>query len=241
MKLKRSILITLLSATVLTFGGINSANAATKYHRTKTTPVSHKKYHSFSENGKTYRPNGSTTRFTFKANHYLLNYRTTTWTRTHKTYITKHGEKYLYYYVRNDNKKNVSGWVWSGYLEPGKYVPPYTKYKSMPNALKGYYVPRSAKFGYHITYNRVTRYYPKSTIQPKIFKINDGIRYSNIDHFYNVSGIHNGKYDPESGIYTTSATEIFQISRYTRNSILCNDYYFKKVSKNSFDRFMSGK
>lgn len=85
-----------LIAAVAIMGGLGiatqSVHAATGYHRTKTTSVSKANYYSLSNTGATYAPNGSTTSFKFKLNHYLKNYTHTTWTRSSKTYITKNGK-----------------------------------------------------------------------------------------------------------------------------------------------------
>ncbi|WP_318765869.1 CAP domain-containing protein [Lactiplantibacillus carotarum] len=43
-----------------------------------------------------------------------------------KTTITKHGKKYLYYYVRS-SKNGSTGWVWHKYLKIGKYKAPANK------------------------------------------------------------------------------------------------------------------
>lgn len=112
------------------FGSIN-AQAATGYKRTKTTSVSKKAYYTTNVKGSTYRNNKSTKHFVFKANHALKNYKNTTWTRTKKTTITKHGKKYLYYYVHN-SKNNAAGWIYSKYLKAGKNYQATT-----PTAYKG--------------------------------------------------------------------------------------------------------
>lgn len=114
--------VTVLSLLALigpTMTNQQDVKASTGYRRTKTTAVSHKDYYSMNTKAATYSANGSTTHFKFKLNHYLKNYKNTTWTRTSKTYITKHGKRYLYYYVHNA-KSGVAGWVWHGYLKAGK-------------------------------------------------------------------------------------------------------------------------
>ncbi|WP_338209878.1 CAP domain-containing protein [Lactiplantibacillus paraxiangfangensis] len=96
-----------------------TAQASGKISRSKEVLVSAKSYYSTSNKGRTYKFKGSAKHLVLKHNHKLSNYKTTTWTRTKKTTITKHGKKYLYYYVRN-NKNGAKGWVWHKYLKAGK-------------------------------------------------------------------------------------------------------------------------
>lgn len=86
------------------------------YKRTRTTPVAHKTYYTTDTRSHTFRANGNYNYWTFKANHDLKNYRNTTWTTTHKTYITMNGKPVLYYWVRN-SRNGASGWIWHGYLK----------------------------------------------------------------------------------------------------------------------------
>lgn len=118
MKLTKVIIASSL-AVISIAGASLPAQAATHYKRTKTVKVSKKAYYSTSKTGKTYRLIGSTKKMTFKSNHALKNYAKTTWTRSSKTYVTKHGKKVLYYYVTNSHKQ-VSGWVAASYLKAGK-------------------------------------------------------------------------------------------------------------------------
>jgi len=93
------------------------AMASRTYQRTRTTPVAKKAYYTTDTKSHTFRANGNYSRWTFKANHDLKNYRNTTWTTTQKTYITMNGKRVLYYWVHN-SKNNATGWIWSGYLKP---------------------------------------------------------------------------------------------------------------------------
>lgn len=220
MDLKKIVTAGLLSISFLTLS--IPVNASTGYHRTKTTPVSHKKYYSVSMTGKTFKANGSTKHFKFTANHYLKNYRTTTWTRTHKTYITKHGKKYLYYYVRNNTKKNVSGWVWSGYLKSGNYS---ASYKASPTAIRGYYVLNNGRIPYTLKITK--RYFTIGAAQMdeypyKFTKIQrKGSKYY-FKGYIKMGGKH----------YTTMNIKIN-----SKNRIIYLGSIMQKVSKNKFTYF----
>lgn len=109
------------AALVASFGMIiEPVNAVAKtktYTRTKTTAVAKQTYYTTNATAHTYKANGNYSKWRFKANHDLKNYRNTIWTTTQKTYININGRKVLYYWVRN-NKNNASGWIYSGYLKP---------------------------------------------------------------------------------------------------------------------------
>ncbi|MFC6181648.1 hypothetical protein [Lactiplantibacillus daowaiensis] len=118
MKLGRLMLIT---ATAVGLGQLVTMTAQAKggYQRTKTTAIKSKLFYSTSKTGKTYQANRSLINFKFKANHHLKDYRETAWLATSKTVINVHGKNRLYYYVQNSDLK-AQGWVWRGYLKPGK-------------------------------------------------------------------------------------------------------------------------
>ena len=121
MKLEVKIGVVALSALVPIVGVFNSttAQASRSISRTKIVKNSAKPYYSANAKGKTYKFKGSARHLVLKSNHALKNYKSTTWTRIKKTTITKHGKKYLYYYVTN-SKNGAKGWVWHKYLKAGK-------------------------------------------------------------------------------------------------------------------------
>ncbi|RRK09228.1 hypothetical protein D1831_13865, partial [Lactiplantibacillus garii] len=96
-----------------------NVQASATYKRTKIVKVSKKAYYT-TKNAKTYTLNGSAQKLRLRANHNLKDYRNSTWTRSKKTTITKHGKKYLYYYVTNA-KDGVTGWYLQKYLKAGSY------------------------------------------------------------------------------------------------------------------------
>ncbi|WP_318765863.1 CAP domain-containing protein [Lactiplantibacillus carotarum] len=102
-----------------------NVQASATYKRTKIVKVSKKAYYT-TKNAKTYTLNGSAKKIRLRANHNLKDYRNSTWIRSKKTTITKHGKKYLYYYVKS-SKNGVTGWVWHKYLKAGKYKVPIKK------------------------------------------------------------------------------------------------------------------
>ncbi|ETY73813.1 hypothetical protein [Lactiplantibacillus fabifermentans] len=114
-------------------GAAMTAQASTTYHRTATVKTANTAYYSTSQTGKTYKFVGSTKKFTFKANHALKNYTSTTWHSTKKTTVTKAGKKYTYYYVTN-TKNKAQGWVWSGFVKKG--TNPTTNVKTAYSAAK---------------------------------------------------------------------------------------------------------
>jgi hypothetical protein len=130
-----------------------TVNASTGYHRTKTTAVSSANYYSLSNTGATYAANGSTTNFKFKLNHELKNYKHTTWTRSSKTYITKHGKKYLYYYVHN-SRNGAAGWVWNGYLKAGRNF----QSDSAKNVKSAYFFKKSSGTLYNLSGKKYTQF-----------------------------------------------------------------------------------
>lgn len=141
--MRLSKLITTTSIILLGVAGTAlPAQAATTYHRTKTVKVNHKPYYASSKKGHTYRFVGSIKHFNFKANHALKNYTHTTWTRTAKTAVTKHGQKVTYYRVTNAKNK-ATGWVAASYLKAGKNYQATTA-KSVKTA--PYYRAKSVKF-----------------------------------------------------------------------------------------------
>lgn len=100
------------------FSRPTSASASATYKRNRITKVKAANYYS-TKNARTYAFKGNAKHLVLKSNHALKNYKTTTWIRTKKTTITKHGKKYLYYYVAN-SKNGAKGWVWHKYLKAGK-------------------------------------------------------------------------------------------------------------------------
>lgn len=55
-------------------------------------------------------------RVRLRTNLHLSRHQNTIWTRSEQAYITRHGQKLLYYYVAN--AAGQSGWIWQGYLKP---------------------------------------------------------------------------------------------------------------------------
>ncbi|WP_318765861.1 CAP domain-containing protein [Lactiplantibacillus carotarum] len=109
--------VAMLTGSVLT--ATTTVQASGAYRRTKITTTSVKPYYATSRSAKTYQLVGDRTKLKLKANHNLTDYRKTTWVRTKQTTITKHGKKYVYYYVTNA-KSGDKGWTWHKYLKPGK-------------------------------------------------------------------------------------------------------------------------
>ncbi|RRK09154.1 hypothetical protein D1831_14380, partial [Lactiplantibacillus garii] len=114
---------TTLAAVVMLGGSIlmapTNVQASSTYRRIKITKTSAKAYYSTSLSAKTYSLVGSSKKLKLRANHTLKNFRKTTWIRSKKATIIKHGKKYLYYYVTNAKNGN-SGWTWHKYLKAGK-------------------------------------------------------------------------------------------------------------------------
>lgn len=135
---------TALAAVVMVGGSViaqpTNAQAAAYYHRTKTTKVSKKSYYSKADK-MTYKFAGTQKKFKFQSNHDLSNYTHTTWVRSSKTYVTKHGKKYLYYYVTNA-KTGAKGWVWHQYLNAGAN---YQKTTAKTITAKDYVKAKSGK------------------------------------------------------------------------------------------------
>lgn len=120
-KATKTTAVTLAAITMIggaIFSRPTSASASATYKRNKITKVKTANYYS-TKNARTYAFKGSAKHLVLKSNHALKNYKTTTWIRTKKTTITKHGKKYLYYYVTN-SKNGAKGWVWHKYLQAGK-------------------------------------------------------------------------------------------------------------------------
>ncbi|CAM3311584.1 hypothetical protein [Lactiplantibacillus plajomi] len=147
--------LVLLSSTV-TVAATGVDGQAASYRRTKMTKISHKDYYSLSKKGWTYKISGSTKHARLKRNHHLINYTTSTWQRSKRTYLYKHGKKTCYYYVKN-TKNGATGWVWSGYLKAGKNYQATTAKKV---ATKTYYrnPQRAGKFYQLKGSNRYVRF-----------------------------------------------------------------------------------
>ncbi|WP_261810862.1 hypothetical protein [Levilactobacillus humaensis] len=88
-----------------------TADASTKYRRTKVVKVKHTKYKVRNKKGKTYKFKGSSKRLTLKANHYLKNYTKSTWKRTKQTKVYRAGKKKVVYYYVTTSKNKAAGWV----------------------------------------------------------------------------------------------------------------------------------
>ncbi|WP_158610678.1 CAP domain-containing protein [Lactiplantibacillus garii] len=117
-KLLKLGLTSFISLGILGMGYPQNAQASATYKRTKTVKTGKAAYYSTS-NASTVQFKGSSKKLRLKANHKLNSYKKSTWTRTKKTTVAKHGKKYLYYYVTSA-KDGVTGWVWSHYLKHGK-------------------------------------------------------------------------------------------------------------------------
>lgn len=96
-----------------------NAAASSAYKRNKITKVKAENFYSMGSKGWTYVFKGNAKHLVLKHNHKLANYKKTTWISTAKTTLTRHGQKYLYYYVTN-TKNNAKGWVWNVHLQAGK-------------------------------------------------------------------------------------------------------------------------
>lgn len=119
MKLGRKVLM-MVAALGLGTTLTQVAQAKTGYHRTKTTTIKSKPYYVTNSHGYVYRENGSLTNFQFKKRAALKDHRESTWVATSKTVIKMHGKSRVYYYVASSDMK-TKGWVWRGYLKPGKH------------------------------------------------------------------------------------------------------------------------
>ena len=109
--------VTVLGGSVL--AQPTNASASSAYKRSKITKVKAENYYSMGSKGWTYVFKGNAKHLVLKHNHKLGNYKKTTWVSTAKTTLTRHGQKYLYYYVTN-TKNNAKGWVWNVHLQAGK-------------------------------------------------------------------------------------------------------------------------
>ncbi|WP_338209880.1 CAP domain-containing protein [Lactiplantibacillus paraxiangfangensis] len=109
--------VTVLGGSVL--AQPTNATASSAYKRNKITKVKAENYYSMGSKGWTYVFKGNAKHLVLKHNHKLANYKKTTWVSTAKTTLTRHGQKYLYYYVTN-TKNNAKGWVWNVHLQAGK-------------------------------------------------------------------------------------------------------------------------
>ncbi|WP_125545798.1 hypothetical protein [Levilactobacillus lindianensis] len=111
---KTSINIAAFAAMLMLGGSLapaTTADASTKYRRTKIVKVKHTKYKVRNKKGKTYKFKGSSKKLTLKANHYLKNYTKSTWKRTKQTKVYRVGKKKVVYYYVTTSKHKAAGWV----------------------------------------------------------------------------------------------------------------------------------
>lgn len=123
----------------------------------------------------------------------MKNYKNSTWTRTSKTYITKKGKRYLYYYVHN-SKNNAAGWVWNGYLKAGKDY----KLTNVKSTWLTYYYAKKDKVGKLYTFGNYSllsfsksiplTVYQEYTKSKQAYVYKKGVKYI----YYYLTGI-NGK------------------------------------------------
>ncbi|WP_125573747.1 hypothetical protein [Levilactobacillus huananensis] len=128
MKKMNRILVTAIMIATMVFGTVlpsKMASAATKtgYSRINkwTHGFNHDKYRVKNANGKTYKMTGTKKNVKLKTNHYLKNYKKTTWVRIGVTQIKHKGNWMYYYYMKPiTKKKRAGGWVKLTDMKPVK-------------------------------------------------------------------------------------------------------------------------
>ncbi|MFC6180988.1 hypothetical protein [Lactiplantibacillus daowaiensis] len=91
-----------------------TASAATKQSNIQRDTIWAFKQHDYkvvNTKGKTYQMTGKASNIKLTANHYLKNYKKSTWVRHKATQIKQNGNWNMYYYVTTGKKGKINGWV----------------------------------------------------------------------------------------------------------------------------------
>jgi len=99
---------------------VTLAKAATSDRITGIRTTEVKTFRTNSQNGNGYHITVlPQQRVRLRPNLQLAQHQDTIWTRLEQAYITRRGQRLLYYYV--ENAAGQSGWIWRGYLKPTSY------------------------------------------------------------------------------------------------------------------------